>query len=327
MDISFKDYYQILGIGSKAAVDEIKSSFRRLAREAHPDATGDADNYERFILIREAYDILTNPGRRTKYDELYDEYHGAAPAPAGGDYMESVIKDFDVSSGSPYKDEWEFFVLHPDDYLSFFDSAVRLLAGSLFSVAGGILAPLAAFASILIISAISALIAGAFLAALVTVSLSSLAGAVIAIIISLRLRWIKNNIRRRFVEIFGAFIVCPLKGIPKEKGKSVLYFNYLLVYLAMIAFGYFAVHSYWSGANGDIAHWNLFSRDAIIMIGCICAAVAIFSNSIVLIFEIIQEALKNYPEVRYVKIKIKKGGEITYFKENTRSIGEQNTSS
>ena len=64
-----KDYYQILGVDREAGPDEIKKAFRRLARESHPDANQDDPTAEaRFREIAEAYEVLSDPQKRARYD-------------------------------------------------------------------------------------------------------------------------------------------------------------------------------------------------------------------------------------------------------------------
>jgi molecular chaperone DnaJ len=61
-----KDYYVILGIASDASLEEVKSAFRRRARELHPDASGLESGP--FLEAQEAYGVLSDPERRRRYD-------------------------------------------------------------------------------------------------------------------------------------------------------------------------------------------------------------------------------------------------------------------
>ena len=63
-----KNYYIILGIPSKSSQEEIKSAYRRLAKEFHPDRYG--DNNSPFLNVQEAYSVLSDPVRRRAYDRI-----------------------------------------------------------------------------------------------------------------------------------------------------------------------------------------------------------------------------------------------------------------
>lgn len=71
MPVQYKDYYEILGVPRAATDAEIKKSFRKLAREFHPDVAKDKKRAEeKFKEINEAYEVLSDSAKRKKYDEL-----------------------------------------------------------------------------------------------------------------------------------------------------------------------------------------------------------------------------------------------------------------
>src|SRR5258708_21473562 len=71
MPVEYKDYYKTLGVAREASDAEIKKAFRKLAREFHPDvAKNKKVAEEKFKEINEAYEVLGDPAKRKKYDEL-----------------------------------------------------------------------------------------------------------------------------------------------------------------------------------------------------------------------------------------------------------------
>lgn len=69
--LRYRDYYAVLGVGKQADAQAIKQAYRRLARKHHPDLNpGDRQAAERFKEIGEAYEVLSDPDRRRRYDQL-----------------------------------------------------------------------------------------------------------------------------------------------------------------------------------------------------------------------------------------------------------------
>ncbi|QWF80727.1 molecular chaperone DnaJ [Amycolatopsis sp. CA-230715] len=84
-----KDFYRELGVSSDATADEIKKSYRKLAKENHPDANaGNAEAEQKFKAVSEAYGVLSDPGKRKEYDEARQLFGGGGPGgfnfPGGG---------------------------------------------------------------------------------------------------------------------------------------------------------------------------------------------------------------------------------------------------
>jgi curved DNA-binding protein len=85
MPVQFRDYYETLGVSKTATDDEIRSAFRKLARKYHPDVAKDKKAAEeKFKEINEAYEVLGDPEKRKKYDQLGADWNrpgGFQPAP------------------------------------------------------------------------------------------------------------------------------------------------------------------------------------------------------------------------------------------------------
>lgn len=73
--MEYKDYYKILGVERKASQDDIKKAFRKLAMKYHPDQNKDNKQAEeKFKEINEAYEVLSDPKKRERYDQLGSSY-------------------------------------------------------------------------------------------------------------------------------------------------------------------------------------------------------------------------------------------------------------
>ena len=102
-----RDYYEVLGVQKNANADEIKKAYRKAAIKYHPDKNpGDKEAEEKFKEAAEAYDVLSNPDKRARYDQFgHAGMHGAAGG--GGDFggfggfsMEDIFSQFgDIFGG------------------------------------------------------------------------------------------------------------------------------------------------------------------------------------------------------------------------------------
>lgn len=99
-----RDYYEILGVEKKASADEIKSAYRKLAMQYHPDRNKAADAEEKFKEISEAYAVLSDQNKRQQYDQFghagidmrytqEDIFRGAAPD------IEDILRGFGGAGG------------------------------------------------------------------------------------------------------------------------------------------------------------------------------------------------------------------------------------
>ena len=102
-----RDYYEVLGVDKSASADEIKKAYRKMAIKYHPDKNpGDKEAEEKFKEAAEAYDVLSNPEKRQRYDQFGHAGFGGAGASgaggfsAGGFSMEDIFSQFgDIFGG------------------------------------------------------------------------------------------------------------------------------------------------------------------------------------------------------------------------------------
>ena len=88
-----KDYYEVLGVSKTATDAEIKSAFRRLAKQYHPDINKEEGAEAKFKEIQEAYAVLSDPNKRKQYDQFG---HAAFDGAAGGGFSGFDFSGFDV---------------------------------------------------------------------------------------------------------------------------------------------------------------------------------------------------------------------------------------
>ncbi len=101
-DWAGKDFYAVLGVGKDASAADIKKAYRRLARENHPDSNpGDSAKHDTFKRVAEAYDVVGDPDKRGRYDEMrrlqgagaFGGGFGGGGRTAGGVNVEDLLRD------------------------------------------------------------------------------------------------------------------------------------------------------------------------------------------------------------------------------------------
>jgi len=114
MAVKFQDYYETLGVGRTASADDIKQAFRKLARLHHPDvAKNKVAGEAKFKEINEAYEVLGDPEKRKRYDELGANWEQGAPGRppprrGGRTYSAGGQPDFEFG-GTGFSDFFESF--------------------------------------------------------------------------------------------------------------------------------------------------------------------------------------------------------------------------
>jgi len=141
MPVEFKDYYDVLGVARNASGEEIKKAFRRLARKYHPDVAKDKVTGEaKFKEINEANEVLSDPEKRRKYDQLGANWNHPERQPApphggsAGGYQEASDVHFD---GTGFSDFFEqFFGSHGRPPGGFGRTRANGMGGETFAQSG-----------------------------------------------------------------------------------------------------------------------------------------------------------------------------------------------
>ena len=118
MATTFKDYYETLGVPRTATEKEIRTAFRKLARKFHPDINHEPEAEQRFKEINEAHEVLSDPEKRGKYDELGPRWQEYEAWERGG---RQGRNPFEQSGGGG--NSFEYRTVSPDELEDLFGNS------------------------------------------------------------------------------------------------------------------------------------------------------------------------------------------------------------
>lgn len=134
-----KDFYKVLGVSNDSNEDEIKKAYRKLALKFHPDKNSDADAEDKFKEIAEAYEILTDPKKRTIYDQYGEEglKNGMSMAGPGSVFRNNYQNDPHATFSSFFHGSDHFDIFFGSDFDGEEDSFRRYTFSNMGGYEGG----------------------------------------------------------------------------------------------------------------------------------------------------------------------------------------------
>ncbi len=124
--MDFKDYYAVLGVGRDASQADIKNAYRKLAKRYHPDKNpGDKEAEKKFRDVAEAHEVLSDPQKRSKYDQIgsdYQRYSTGQQAGGYGDWYRQRGKTYRGNEYYTYSSDSEDVFENLGGFSDFFDA-------------------------------------------------------------------------------------------------------------------------------------------------------------------------------------------------------------
>jgi curved DNA-binding protein len=116
MPVAYRDYYETLGLSRAASTEEIRRAYRKLARQYHPDVNKDPEAEDRFKEVAEAYEVLSDPEKRERYDRLGSNWRAGddiSGAPGFDGFDDMRVEFGDGAGFSGFSDLFETFFSGP----------------------------------------------------------------------------------------------------------------------------------------------------------------------------------------------------------------------
>ncbi|MCO5177080.1 MAG: DnaJ domain-containing protein [Thermomicrobiales bacterium] len=120
--MQFQDYYSLLGVSRTASEADIKKAYREKARKLHPDVNKAADAEEKFKAVNEAYQVLSDADKRSRYDQFGNDWEHYQANNAGGQNAGDFSQWFTQQSGAPGGTHFEYRTSGGEGFSDFFET-------------------------------------------------------------------------------------------------------------------------------------------------------------------------------------------------------------